>query len=526
MAWSKPRPLAKCEQCIEKERLAKQRERGDGPKRKASASPAAAAESHKKARLATVRFPDLAPRVDDAVAAGVSMLDWCCGYGAWFVPPDDPIFSSAEYLAAIKRVAEQGVVECSTWMDPFGTHDQIAQYYRSLWRQLDARVVHFVYELTASSAANLLPSVLHFYHHSDARKARFPPATTRSARASARAAPASEPAPMELLFFQHSFGAARGYGASCGVVPGSDKRGPTRYRKDLELPNPCCRHFGGDLTTREEKQAQHDAEQLALRQLEEKCKANPNIGGLVIEPIMAAHGMLSYRRDFVRELCNLCADLRLVVVADEVLTAPRTGRTWAFDHYDGDLVPDYVLTGKGLLIAGIARFFPVAPTVAAAVALPEHDFSTFTTKAADSMLLLRSARLLQCIIHSRWVDNGRVVGERLARSLRGACGHGLLWSVSRETAWRLPVRTSSENRLILPLSISEKTVERVLAATDWSMYPKSFHWPLCRVCHGAGATDPLRGCSSCPMQYHLKCLGSDAGRVPASEWWGCPQCRK
>ncbi len=79
--------------------------------------------------------------------------------------------------------------------------------------------------------------------------------------------------------------------------------------------------------------------------------------GLIIEPIVAAPGMLAVPQEQMRRLRRICTKKDIVLIMDETQTGlGRTGRNWGFQNYG--VAPDIVITGKGLS-GGI---YPMAAT--------------------------------------------------------------------------------------------------------------------------------------------------------------------
>jgi len=77
------------------------------------------------------------------------------------------------------------------------------------------------------------------------------------------------------------------------------------------------------------------------------------VAGVVIEPIQGWNGSVVYPDDYLPKLRQLCDDLGILLIADEVLTGfGRTGKMFCVDHYG--VVPDILVMGKG-----IGNGFPV-----------------------------------------------------------------------------------------------------------------------------------------------------------------------
>jgi acetylornithine/succinyldiaminopimelate/putrescine aminotransferase len=81
----------------------------------------------------------------------------------------------------------------------------------------------------------------------------------------------------------------------------------------------------------------------------------PETAAVIMETIPATGGYLVPPKDFFAEVRDICDKAGTLLLLDEVQAGlGRTGRVWAFEHFD--VVPDVVVVGKGLS-AGV---YPVA----------------------------------------------------------------------------------------------------------------------------------------------------------------------
>ncbi len=79
---------------------------------------------------------------------------------------------------------------------------------------------------------------------------------------------------------------------------------------------------------------------------------------VLLEPIPATLGVAIPPTGYLSEVARLCADRGALLILDEVQTGlGRTGRMWAHEHED--VVPDMVVTGKGLS----GGLYPMAATL-------------------------------------------------------------------------------------------------------------------------------------------------------------------
>ena len=92
-----------------------------------------------------------------------------------------------------------------------------------------------------------------------------------------------------------------------------------------------------------------------LDRLKQLLAADKEIAGVFIEPLQGEGGVNAPDQTFMRELRALCDLHKILLVSDEVWTAPaRTGKWFGYQHFD--IQPDVVSLGKavggGLPLAG------------------------------------------------------------------------------------------------------------------------------------------------------------------------------
>ena len=166
------------------------------------------------------------------------------------------------------------------------------------------------------------------------------------------------------------------------------------------------------------------------------------VAAVVIEPlIQAAGGMRVHSPDVLRDLCAVARRHHVLFIVDEVMTAFRTGTTWA--HTAAGITPDFICAAK-TLAGGVLPLAAtlVAPEVVAAFDTADraHTFfhgHSFTAHplacavAAENLRLLADGRWRQQVerIGNRWatalLDLGQLPGVRDART----CGTMLAFDV-------------------------------------------------------------------------------------------------
>lgn len=89
-----------------------------------------------------------------------------------------------------------------------------------------------------------------------------------------------------------------------------------------------------------------------------KMKIYPNTAAVILETIPATLGIVVPEKEYLQEVRRICDENGSLLILDEVQSGlGRTGKLWAFEHYD--IVPDIVVIGKGLS-GGI---YPMSATV-------------------------------------------------------------------------------------------------------------------------------------------------------------------
>ncbi len=89
-----------------------------------------------------------------------------------------------------------------------------------------------------------------------------------------------------------------------------------------------------------------------------KDAADNNTAAIILETIPATLGIKIPDKEYIQGVRKLCDEYEILLIMDEVQTGlGRTGKLWAFEHFD--IIPDIVVLGKGLS-GGI---YPISATV-------------------------------------------------------------------------------------------------------------------------------------------------------------------
>lgn len=147
------------------------------------------------------------------------------------------------------------------------------------------------------------------------------------------------------------------------------------------------------------------------------AEGRDTIAAVIVDPVMAAAGMIVPPREYYRTLQELCGD-DILLVFDEVLTGfGRTGHWFAADYYG--VVPDIICLGKGIsagyapLAATVAR-----PHIAAAFDRSDSVFQHIHTFGGSPPAAAAGLTAITQIEDLGLVEQARVRGLRLAEGLR------------------------------------------------------------------------------------------------------------
>lgn len=99
-----------------------------------------------------------------------------------------------------------------------------------------------------------------------------------------------------------------------------------------------------------------DVEQVVFGDLEAVRERIEGAAAVILEPVQGESGVRAASAEYMQGLRALCHQSGALLVLDEVQTAFRTGRTWAFEH--SHIVPDIMTLSKPL-----ANGLPIGLTV-------------------------------------------------------------------------------------------------------------------------------------------------------------------
>ncbi len=156
-----------------------------------------------------------------------------------------------------------------------------------------------------------------------------------------------------------------------------------------------------------------EEEALAIRQIKEAIINNPDdIAALIVEPIQGEGGDNHFRPEFLKGLRTLCDENEILFIFDEVQTGMGiTGKMWASEYF---VMPDMITFGKKTQVCGFMCSTRIDDVLENVFHKSSRINSTFGGNLID---MVRFARILEIIEEESLVENARLVGNHLLKSL-------------------------------------------------------------------------------------------------------------
>ena len=239
--------------------------------------------------------------------------------------------------------------------------------------------------------------------------------------------------------------------------------------------NPKVREGFGPLLDGVVRIAANDIE--ALKQATE---GNPNIVGVMMEPIQGEGGLHPMRAEYMQQVRALCDANDWLMILDEVQSGMgRTGK-W-FAHQWAGIVPDVMPLAKGLG-SGVPIGAVVAGPRAAHVLQPGNHGSTF---GGNPLAMRAGNETIRIMEEDGLLDNAAAVGAHLMAALQRELGHlpgvkeirgqglmigveltqacGVLVGQAAEAGLLISVTADSVIRLVPPLILSTAEADEIVA---------------------------------------------------------------
>jgi len=146
-----------------------------------------------------------------------------------------------------------------------------------------------------------------------------------------------------------------------------------------------------------------------------EAELDDTTAAVILETIPATLGMVIPTRDYLQEVRDRCNQVGALLILDEVQTGlGRTGKLWAFEHFD--VIPDIVILGKGLS-GGV---YPITATVIRekleSVFHPD-PFIHISTFGGAEVGCRVARRVLEISSSSEFLENVNRLAEKFATGL-------------------------------------------------------------------------------------------------------------
>ncbi len=230
------------------------------------------------------------------------------------------------------------------------------------------------------------------------------------------------------------------------------------------------------------------------------------VAAVIVETIPATLGMPLPQENYLKEIKELCEKKGALLILDEVQTGlGRTGKLWAFEHFD--VVPDMVVLAKGLS-GGI---YPISATVIhkkLESVFHKDPFIHISTSGGAELGSLVALKVLEISSDKEFLQNVNHLSEEFREGLeklqqkhngyfKGIRRLGLMIGLELKDELAGPIMTKAafDNDLLIvyanndtsvvqflpPLIIGEKDVKYVLKQLDKSFKRAAFLYKTLQI---------------------------------------------
>lgn len=247
-----------------------------------------------------------------------------------------------------------------------------------------------------------------------------------------------------------------------------------------------------------------------LDALKDEC--NDETAAVILETVPATLGIVVPSAEYLQGVRALCDERSILLIMDEVQTGlGRTGKLWAFDHFD--IIPDIVVLGKGLS-GGV---YPITATVlreALETVFHKDPFIHISTFGGAELGCRVAMRVLEISSSSEFLTNVNQLARRMktgldalsdkhAKYFRGVRHLGLMMGLELQDEISGPIlsKTAFDHDLLIlyanndtsvcqflpPLVMPEKDVEMVLTQLDEALASAKYLRPAVKVKNALGS---------------------------------------
>ncbi|WP_085027255.1 aspartate aminotransferase family protein [Ensifer aridi] len=234
-----------------------------------------------------------------------------------------------------------------------------------------------------------------------------------------------EPQRDQFISVEQGYHGSSAVGAGLTALPAFHAGFGIPFNWQHKIPS----HYAYRNPVGEDPQAIIDASLAALRRKVEEIGPE-RVAAFYAEPIQGSGGVLVPPRGWMKAMRELCRELGILFVADEVITGfGRTGPLFA--STEDEIVPDFITTAKGLTSGYVPMgavfmadhvYQTIADGAGAAAVGHGYTYSAHPVSAAVGLAVLK-------LYENGLLDNGIKAGARLMEALESLRDHPLVGDV-------------------------------------------------------------------------------------------------
>src|SRR3954452_19463217 len=215
----------------------------------------------------------------------------------------------------------------------------------------------------------------------------------------------------QVLHFRHAFHGRSGYTMS---LTNTDPRKTDLFAK-FDWPRVSCPSIDFSLPESKREADVIEREQKAEREILDFIEQrNIDICAIIIEPSQGEGGDNHFRGEWLQKLREISDENDMLLIFDEVQCGMGvTGRNWSCEHFG--VVPDLMAFGKKAQVCGVMAGPRIDEVKDNAFRLPSRLNSTWGGNFTD---MVRSTHFMHIIEKENLVENARLMGDRIVKSLQ------------------------------------------------------------------------------------------------------------